>query len=275
MTRPQNATPPHGEFPHYGMLCTAALGMMTLALYLRGSDMVTMLVPPIAGLAAMTFRWRTGSIGVLFLLVWLLAAQHSPALHPLFILQDILWIFTDTGIGVTRRYVPPALLGGREGFGLPELLLCAATWAYCAAHYRLLGVTRRIFPIDPRRRHRDSPHERRSPVLVDGREILTLLSALPLWIAMAWLCRRWLDRRDTELDIDKRWWQAMTLAWLFGMLFLIAAAFMRYAVRSLMRPDEAALFLQDTLWRETSREQRRITRWIAWARRRQQKKEEP
>jgi len=40
-----------------------------------------------------------------------------------------------------------------------------------------------------------------------------------------------------------------------------------------MRPEEAALFLQDTLWRETSREQRRINRWIAWARRRQRGKE--
>jgi hypothetical protein len=232
-----------------------------------------MLVPPIAGLAAMTFRWRTGSIGVLFLLGWLLAAQDSPALHPLFIFQEVLWIFSDSGIGVTRRFVQPALAGSREGFGLPELMLCAATWAYCAAHYRLLAVTRRTFPIDPRRRDRDSQHERRTAALVDGREILTLLSALPLWIAMAWLCRRWLDARD-DPDIEQPWWQVMTLAWVFGMLFLIAAAIMRYTAARLMRPEEAALFLQDTLWRETSREQRRITRWIAWARRRQQKGEE-
>ena len=29
--------------------------------------------------------------------------------------------------------------------------------------------------------------------------------------------------------------------------------------------DEAALYLQDELWRQTRREQSRINRWLAWA----------
>jgi hypothetical protein len=275
MSEPRNLAGSHGGVHHYTMLCAAALGMMTLALYLRGSDMVSMLFPPMVGLTAMAFRWRTGAIGVLFFLFWFIASQHSPWLHPLFIAQDIWWIVSDRGFGgASGRYVWPALGSVREGFGLTELVLCASTLAYVAAHYRLLSVTRSIFPTDPRRRtDRLSAYDRRSRQLVDGREVLTLLAPIPLWIAFAWLCWQWLQRRDYP-EIG-RWWQVMALAWLFGMLFLVAAAIVRYVSSWRMRPEEAALFLQDTLWRETSREQRRITRWVAWARRRRQRKDEP
>jgi hypothetical protein len=95
-----------------------------------------------------------------------------------------------------------------------------------------------------------------------------------MWIALAWICWRWLEPQQTDLYDDDRWWQVTLLAWLFGLVFLFAAALLRYAAQSRMRPDEAALFLQDTLWRETSREQRRINRWISWARRRRQWREE-
>jgi hypothetical protein len=273
-TAPDTAAPNDG-IHHYSMLCIATLGMMALALFLRRLDMVSVLLPPLVGFVSMLFRWRTGALGVLFFLAWLLTAQQWPGLHPLFIAQDIAWIFTDTGFGgPTGRYVSPALIGGREGFGPPELLLCAATLAYFAAHYRLLSVSKHIFLSDPRRRvERDSKRERRSPRLVAGREVLTLLAPVPLWIGCSWLCWRWLEGKEHD-EISHRWWQVIILAWLFGLFFLIAAAILRYLVRNQMRPEEATLALQDTLWRETSREQRRITRWIAWARTRQRKKEE-
>jgi hypothetical protein len=248
---------------------------MALALFLRGLDLVSIILPPLVGLTAMVFRWRTGALGVLFFLGWLLTAQYWPALHPLFIAQEIAWIFTGTGFaGPSGRYVRPMLIGARTGFGPQELLLCGATLAYCAAHYRLISVSRRIFPGDPRRRADvDSKRERRSPRLVAGQEVLTLLAPLPLWIGCSWLCWRWLERQHYD-EINRRGWRLMILAWLFGLLFLITAAILRYLVRNQMRPEEATMILQDTLWRETSREQRRITRWIAWARNRQRKKEE-
>jgi hypothetical protein len=209
--------------------------------------------------------------------VWLLAAQHWPVLHPVFVAQEVSWLIYSEGFGVRPRYIRPALANTYEGFGWADLLLCAGTLAYCAGHYRLLSVARRIFPEDPRRRvTQGTPQERRSPRLVAGREILTLLAPLPLWIALAWVCWHWLEGTQPEpLEIDDRWWQVMILAWLFGLMFLFAAALLRYASQGRMRPNEAALFLQDTLWRETSREQRRINRWISWARRRQQRREEP
>src|SRR5262249_25263983 len=166
-------------------------------------------------------------------------------------------------------YLRPALLRPYEGFGLPDVLLCAGTFAYIAAHYRLLSVARRIFPTDPRRRlPRDAPEERRSSCLVSGGEIVKLLASLPTWIGLAWLCWRWLENKETELDIDDRWWRLMVLVWLFGLMFLVTAGVLRYLGQRSAKPEVAALYLQDTLWRETSREQRRINRWIAWAARR-------
>jgi hypothetical protein len=41
-----------------------------------------------------------------------------------------------------------------------------------------------------------------------------------------------------------------------------------------MSAEEGALFLQDTLWRETRREQRLINRWVARAKVRHDKKKE-
>ena len=77
---------------------------------------------------------------------------------------------------------------------------------------------------------------------------------------------------DIDVDIDDRGWKVMLLAWLLGLVFIVATTAVRYAAQWYLCPEEAAMFLQDTLWRETSREQRRINRWIAWARRRQQRK---
>ena len=50
--------------------------------------------------------------------------------------------------------------------------------------------------------------------------------------------------------------------------FVIAATVLGHLGWRRLSPEEAALFLQDALWHETRREQRRINRWRAWALRR-------
>src|SRR5262249_41989445 len=102
-------------------------------------------------------------------------------------------------------------------------------------------------------------------------EILLLLAPLPLWIGLGWLCWRLLERQETLLDIDDASWQVMVLAWGLGLVFLSSVAFLRFITLTQMRPEEATLFLQDTFWRETSREQRRLGRWVSWARIRKRK----
>jgi hypothetical protein len=271
---PVAAPPPDDGVRHYTFLSLTALGAITLALFWRGLDALSLL-PALVGALAVLFRWRGGAVWVLLVVVYLLAAQRWPVLHPAFISQEIAWLIYPVGLGQRPRlHLRPALIGPSSEFGLPDLLLGAGLFAYLAGYYRLLGVAANIFPADPRRRgQRDLATERRPPRLVMGREILTLLAAWPLWIGLTWLCWRWLENKETTLDIADYSWQAMVLAWLIGLLFLVASALVRHGAQRKMRPEEAALFLQDTLWLETSREQRRINRWIAWARRRQRGKE--
>ena len=82
---------------------------------------------------------------------------------------------------------------------------------------------------------------------------------------MANLFWSWLRRRETELEVADAAWQGMLVLWLVGGGVLAVAAMLRYlALRRLTAP-EAALYLQDVLWRETRGEQRRLNRWLAWA----------
>jgi hypothetical protein len=255
---------------HYSLLCLAGLGVTAIALFLRGLETLALL-PALAGVLAMMFRWRGGALVVLLVVAWLLAALRWPVYHPAFVVQEIVrWFQLLFGLR-PFLYLRPALLRSYEGFELADVLLCGGVLTYVAAHCRLLSVTWRIFPADPRRRSpHDAPEERRSGRLVNGQEILVLLASLPTWVGLAWLCWRWVERKETELDIDDRWWRLMVLVWLFGLIFLVAAGALRYLGQRTMQAEEAALFLQDTLWRETSREQRRINRWIAWAMRKRE-----
>jgi hypothetical protein len=145
---------------------------------------------------------------------------------------------------------------------------------------RLLTLTNQIFPADPRRlgtgrgRRARQALEARSRALVSGHEIGRLAATIPIWLVLSWLCWRWLEHKETQLNIDDHSWQLMLLTWLLGMLFLLTSSLVRYLAQGHLRPEEAALYLQDTLWRETSREQRRIHRWLVWARRRRQRKED-
>ena len=268
---PLAAPSPDDGVRHYILLCLTGLGVTSLAMFLHGLETLALL-PALVGVLWVMFRWRGGALVVLLIVTWLLAAVRWPVYHPLFVFEGFARLFHLRLGSPPYPYLRPLLFRPYAGFDLPDVILCAGMLTYFAAQYRLLSVTRRIFPADPRRRaRRDVPDELRSGRLVNGREILKLLAPLPFWIGGAWLCWRLVENQETELDIDDRWWRLMFLVWLFGLLFLVAAAALRYIGQSTVRPEEAALFLQDTLWRETSREQRRVNRWLAWAARKKRR----
>ena len=54
------------------------------------------------------------------------------------------------------------------------------------------------------------------------------------------------------------------IIWGLGGLVLIASTVIGYLAWRRMTPDEAAVVLQDTVWTETRREERKINRWLAW-----------
>lgn len=276
---PETPMPDDG-IRHYTFLCLLALGLVALAFFLRGVG-VLCLLPAAVGALTLMARWRSGALGVLLFVVWLVIAQRWWYFNPLFVAERVI-------LGIENLFQPTGFRHGSGAialppyprFGIADVLLCAATILYVAGYYRLLSLTNQVFPADPRRlgsgraRHTRLALERRSRELVTAHEIGRLAATTPIWLVLAWLCSRWLENKETQdLNIDDSSWQLMVLIWLLGLLFLLASSLVRYLAQGHMRPEEAALYLQDTLWRETSREQRRIHRWLVWARRRQQRKE--
>jgi hypothetical protein len=264
---------------HYTYLCFMSLLVMALCLSLRGFDTWSLL-PTLVGALVLVFRWRTGPLMVLVLLAWLMGAQRWAILNPIFMAQEIVIVSERLMGEAGRRWMRPTTLTMARPFLLADLALCASTIVYTAGHYRVQGLVRQVFPGDPRRRLAARGRVpalvvpmRRSPGLVSARELVALVATVPVWIGLAWLCWRWLSRKESPINLDDNVWQAMLLAWLLGLLFIVASGLLGYLAQLRIRPEEAAMFLQDTLWQETRREQRREQRWWVWARRRQRRKE--
>jgi hypothetical protein len=194
------------------------------------------LVPTLVGAAGLAFRWRSGSLLVL----------------------------AGIAIGqVGRSYYLHAGFGLRTSLAA-DLGLCAATLAYVIAQYRLVGLTAGVFP--PVRRKLDQPPPRpgsasTAELAAAGLSVAACsVGAFFLWEVVGEVPAPWHMYPTT--------WRLGMVAWvLLGGLALAAAVLGHLGWRRLS-PAEAAVFLQDALWHETRREQRRINRWRAWAVRR-------
>jgi hypothetical protein len=158
-----------------------------------------------------------------------------------------------------------------------DLLLSAAVLAFVVAHYRLMGLLQTIFPRDPRRRppgppgdvQHDAERQPRSARLVQPLEWVLLILALPLWVVLGQLA--WLALPGQWAFVDTtdwlwHWTALITPAWLLAAALITAAGLFGYwGLRNRTRA-EAEMFLQDTLWHETRREQRWVGRWLTWCR---------
>jgi hypothetical protein len=91
----------------------------------------------------------------------------------------------------------------------------------------------------------------------------------------------WLRRRTSQADLTfvlspsirlhlyDSIWQLMVLLWLVSIVLIVAAGVLAYLGTRRLSPEEAALYLQDQVWRQTRREQARLNRWLTWAEKRQ------
>jgi hypothetical protein len=277
--RPQTGTSEEGA-RNYTFLGLTALVVLLLALVARGLGTWSLL-PVLLGLASLLGRWRGGSV-VLVLAVTVLLFGSSlmrTSLRP-----DLPLIATPVS----------------------DLLLTAAVLGYVAAHYRLIGLTRFVFPRDPRRgaeppRRPGEPvprgrrpglmvPQRRSPETATPAELGLLLASLPLFCGLALLGQKWLVPGRPSLNAFRdqansgayyeheiflmnagqalvdALWQGRPLLWWVGGGVLFAWAVLSYLGWRRMRSAEAALVLQDTVWAETRGEQRRINSWLVWVR---------
>ncbi len=267
-------TDQHPAARAYALLCTAALTGLLTALVLRRSDPWALL-PALVGGVALVFRWRAGPMLVLLTVALVLWTWSLGISAGWLLLTVTTWArrwLMDMPAGPLRLPV----LGrtpSRAVMPLSDGLLAISLLGYVVTHYRLQGLVRSLLPPDTRRRGTDRVR-RRPPELVTRGEVVFLLLALPACAGLAFLFARWLGSRETELEIADSAWQGILILWLIGGSVLVVAGLLRYlAMRRMTRP-EALIFLQDVLWRETRADQRRLNRWLAWARLRRRRQHE-
>lgn len=285
MSEPATALPPdqHPGVRDYSLVCMGALTLMVVALVLRRPD-PWMLFPALVGALALLFRWRLGPLLVLLavlLLLWSWWAGTTLGWLGLYVMAWVRFMLAGRWV----HPLPPPRLPSRAALPLSDVLLAVSLLAYAVGQYRLQGLLVRLFPPDPRRRRaaasggkaevrKAAEALRRPPELVTTREVVVLLLALPACAGLAALFRAWLQRQEPPLMTDGPAWQGILVVWLLGGGVLAVAGLLRYLALRRMTPPEAALYLQDVLWRETRREQRRLNRWLAWAWLRRRRREE-
>ena len=268
MSQPSKREEPGQEaaVSNYGLLCLSGLVAVFLVLLRRQMGLWSLL-PVAVGLLGVGLRWRIAPLLCLILITGLLYA-HEPG-------------FTRFAIRVAPR------------FNLWDWLLCGAVLAYFAGHYRLLGLTQAIFPLDSRRppplpanpsnsgtRPPSSeavfePSRVRDPHHVSGSEITWLILSLPIWPLLAQVCFRLLPSRLSVAGLPPTTSRAIVAAWLLTVGAFITAGLLRYAGFRRMTRQEAFLVVQDSLWQETWRDQGRVSRSLAEMKRRTIRKEEP
>jgi len=161
-----------------------------------------------------------------------------------------------------------------QRIGLIDLVLAMGVLGYVLAHYRMQGLMLNIVPRDPRlqvgpgrwfRRPKLLSH-RRQAGLVTPVEIGWFLLCLPLWAFVGQLLWIVLAPPRNVVGLAPGPVRVILCAWAVGLGILITTGMLNLWRRRQNRPEVAALFLQDVLWKETRREQRRLNRWLAWSR---------
>jgi hypothetical protein len=175
-------------------------------------------------------------------------------------------------------------------FRLSELAAAAAVLGYVVCHCRLQALARNILPPDPRvaygvprflpprllpPRETRTLEPRRSARLVTAEELTLVLLLLPAPAVLAGVCWMWLGRPWAILDLPPRLGRLILLVWVLVVGLLVVAAVLRHWRLRRMSVEEGTMLLQDVLWKETRREQRRINRWVAWGLLRRKRKERP
>jgi hypothetical protein len=229
----------------YVFLCLVSLTVVVLLLLQRQYGNWS-LFPGMIGLLAVVFRWRSGPVLFLVTLAGFVLVQH------LRFRSGWSWPM------IVSRRTPP----------LADWALCGACLAFVMAQYRLQGLVNYIFPPDPRAYTRGAarPTPRRAGDLVTPAETGLFLLALPLWSALAQFVWGVLAPNARPLDMAPELDHLVVVAWLVGTGLLVTAGVLSYEEFRRSTPAEATLFLQDTLWTETRREQRRVQQWLAWKR---------
>jgi hypothetical protein len=283
-----SAEPVRREEPFDGVRFYAATALLALlaaalALTLRGLALWA-LFPSLLGAVALVARWRIGPLLYLIGLLWLAVADKA-RVNPLELIHILVLAVLRLPDDVDRN----SALAPRMQDDLPllDMILAAAALIYIAAHYRFLSVTRNVFPLDRRRRLRRPDAERpgrvvlgpvleqkRSPALADQQEIGPLVLLASVCACLGQLLWGWVSSGSFSIEsrlgqrfhkVPEELWHLALLLWCFSLFLIVMTGLIAYMGQQRLTVEEAELYLQDDLWRQTRREQSRINRWLAWA----------
>jgi hypothetical protein len=229
---------------NYTLLCLVSLLILTAILVQRDIGWLA-LVPLLAGSVSSMAGWVIGPPVVIGTVAWLLVA----------------------GTFGFRLF-----LG--ENFAIDWLLSLSLT-AYTAGHFRLMSLKRHIFPPDPRRRlprgrklpgaPLPPPEQPRPPDLPEAGEAARLAATIFLAAGLATLVVEVLRSDEPAFGFTRAEWSALMLAWLCAAAIIVGAVVLAVVGIYRQKPEEAMMYLQDQLWRQTRREQSRINRWLVWS----------
>jgi hypothetical protein len=273
------STPNSADNPVIRMYQLAALGALLVVTVnlVDGRLGVWTLAPLLMGSLVLLTGWSSGALivlGVTFLVVLCHRLGYSP--------DDLLWRMFLGHSRYSSRPPRPTLIG--------EVSLCAAVVTYVACHYRLVGLTGRLFPAEQREnnpwwghapargttpiRKEVEPWQRRPPARASSTELYgVLLAALacPVAATILWVLANRLRGPEVLSRSEER---VVLLIWFMASILIGAYAVLSYMRQTQASPDEQRMYLQDQLWRETRRDQGRLNRWLVWRRLRAQKRKE-
>lgn len=232
---------------HYQILCGAGLLLVFFALFEQGLVLGSLFVIPV-GLLGIVTGMRSAPLLTLVILFIAQTGHHLAMFRTLEVPQQ------------------------RPFFHLGDLLLAIGMLGYVAGHYRLQSLWSDAVPVDPRQRRRargrwggyEQAKQPRSETTLTPEELARFVLGLPL-VAIAGQLAWWLLAREwlPEVFVSPVM-RLIVLIWALAVGMLLAGWLLSLWHTRQMSRVEARLYLQDTLWRETRREQRRIFRWLAW-----------
>lgn len=238
---------------NYALVASAALAVATLLMLVEGPG-VWSLLPALIGAIGIALRWAIGPPLFLFALGLLTAFDNA--------LSGMPW-------------------NHRQPDTLPyDLSLAAAVLAFFAAHYRLCSAYAAL-PPDKRRAKEPKAARARGRWLLPtgptrrttargfGGELGRLLLSLPVFVLVAaqlWMMLEQESSPEPRAGLSAGGWRLIVAAWVLAVALVVASALLGYLSRATAGREESLLYLQDQLWTATRGEQRRVARWLAWAR---------
>ncbi len=163
-----------------------------------------------------------------------------------------------------------------------DIFLAAVVLFYVISHYRLQSVDQVLIPAEPGSKHLKVLPPRRAGSLVSLTELVVLMVTIPFWAILAHIVWLWLNvpqglaavaAESFARAFSGRWQndflsrisQLLIAIWVAGILMIIIrTVFMRWKLGT-MKKECSMLLLQDTLWRDTSGEQREVSDGLARA----------